>query len=47
MNFNFGLLPHLQDMKKKNKKEILGEQAISAITQWLQKNKPFPYQEMV
>ncbi|MEE1067958.1 MAG: methylenetetrahydrofolate--tRNA-(uracil(54)-C(5))-methyltransferase (FADH(2)-oxidizing) TrmFO, partial [Fibrobacteraceae bacterium] len=47
MNFNFGLLPHLQDMKKKNKKEILGEQAISAITRWLQKNKPFPYQEMV
>ena len=35
MNFNFGLLPHLTDMKKKNKKEILGNQAIKAVTEWI------------
>lgn len=35
MNFNFGLLPHTEFMKKKNKKELLGQAAIEAITSWL------------
>lgn len=35
MNFNFGLLPHRMDMKKKNKKEILGSQAIEAVQKWI------------
>ena len=43
MNFNFGLLPHKQEMKKKNKKEILGNEAILAVTKWLQEREQFPY----
>ncbi len=39
MNFNFGLLPHLMNMKKKNKKEILGSQAIQAVTEWIAQTK--------
>lgn len=40
MNFNFGLLPHLTEMKKKNKKEILGNQAEEAVLEWIRK-KPY------
>ena len=39
MNFNFGLLPHLTEMKKKNKKEILGNQAEEAVIEWIRKNR--------
>lgn len=37
MNFNFGLLPHLTEMKKKNKKEILAAQAEEAVLEWIRK----------
>jgi len=39
MNFNFGLLPHKMEMKKKNKKEILAEQAQKAVLAWIDKRK--------
>lgn len=35
MNFNFGLLPHVMDYKKKDKKRILGEAAEKAIREWI------------
>lgn len=41
MNFNFGLLPHLIEMKKKNKKEILGNQAEEAVIEWIRKKYIF------
>lgn len=41
MNFNFGLLPHLTEMKKKNKKEILGNQAEEAVIEWIRKKYIF------
>lgn len=37
MNFNFGLLPHLTEMKKKNKKEVLANQAEEAVLEWIRK----------
>ena len=39
MNFNFGLLPHLTEMKKKNKKEILGAAAEKAVMEWIAQHK--------
>ncbi|MFA6837124.1 MAG: methylenetetrahydrofolate--tRNA-(uracil(54)-C(5))-methyltransferase (FADH(2)-oxidizing) TrmFO [Fibrobacteraceae bacterium] len=35
MNFNFGLLPHKEDYKKKDKKSLLAEQEGRAILEWL------------
>jgi len=35
MNFNFGLLPHHEGLKKKNKKEILGEAARASVQKWI------------
>lgn len=35
MNFNFGLLPHRQDYKKKDKKRLLAEQEEVAMRKWL------------
>ena len=35
MNFNFGLLPHKQDYKKKDKKRLLAEQEDLAIREWI------------
>ena len=35
MNFNFGLLPHHEGLKKKNKKEILAERAERAVREWI------------
>lgn len=35
MNFNFGLLPHRQDYKKKDKKRLLAEQEEIAMRKWL------------
>lgn len=35
MNFNFGLLPHRQDYKKKDKKRLLAEQADLAVRNWI------------
>lgn len=37
MNFNFGLLPHTQEMKKKNKKEILANEAERSVREWIAK----------
>src|SRR5574344_231272 len=34
-NFNFGLLQHVMDYKKKDKKRILGEAAEKAIREWI------------
>jgi len=35
MNFNFGLLPHKQDYKKKDKKRLLAEQEEIALREWI------------
>lgn len=35
MNFNFGLLPHRQDYKKKDKKRLLAEQEELALRAWI------------
>lgn len=35
MNFNFGLLPHKQDYKKKDKKRLLAEQEEMALREWI------------
>ena len=39
MNFNFGLLPHHEGLKKKNKKEILAARAETAVRQWIAENQ--------
>jgi methylenetetrahydrofolate--tRNA-(uracil-5-)-methyltransferase len=39
MNFNFGLLPHQDGLKKKNKKEILAENARRAVLEWIADRK--------
>ncbi len=35
MNFNFGLLPHREDYKKKDKKRLLAEQEEKAVREWI------------
>jgi methylenetetrahydrofolate--tRNA-(uracil-5-)-methyltransferase len=39
MNFNFGLLPHHEGLKKKNKKEILAARAEEAVRKWIADRK--------
>lgn len=41
MNFNFGLLPHKTEMKKKNKKEILAAEAERAVQVWINSHADF------
>ena len=43
MNFNFGLLPHHEGLKKKNKKEILGARAVEAVRKWIAERRSFDY----
>ena len=40
MNFNFGLLPHKEDYKKKDKKRLLAEQEEQAMREWIATGKP-------
>jgi methylenetetrahydrofolate--tRNA-(uracil-5-)-methyltransferase len=39
MNFNFGLLPNHEGLKKKNKKEILAARAEEAVRKWIADRK--------
>ena len=39
MNFNFGLLPNHEGLKKKNKKEILAARAEEAVHKWIAERK--------
>ena len=43
MNFNFGLLPHHEGLKKKNKKEILASRAVEAVRKWIAERRDFTY----
>lgn len=43
MNFNFGLLPHKEDYKKKDKKRLLAEEEEKAVREWIaDSGKNFP-----